>query len=215
MIQSLAAQAILNPSLDRPSVSGLDTQRHADTPSGSDNSQIVAAKSATAARSGSDSVQISQDAYAVAKLVARDREVRSHEAAHAAVGAQYAGSPSLTYRKGPDGVSYATGGEVSIDTSAVSGDPQATLQKAEIIRAAALAPTQPSAQDMRVASKATVMAAKARSELAGQASEELMSPAGTAESKAIDSDIGVGGSQESTQGNRPKSDQGSLLRSIA
>lgn len=113
-----------------------------------------------------DSVQISSEAREVSKLENRDREVRTHEAAHAAVGGQYAGSPSLTYTNGPDGRSYATSGEVAIDLSPVSGDPLATLQKAEVIRSAALAPSQPSAQDMRVASKAAVMAAQARAELA-------------------------------------------------
>lgn len=115
-----------------------------------------------------DSVQISQEAREVAELAARDREVRAHEAAHAAAGGQFAGSPSLTYTKGPDGRSYATGGEVSIDVSPVSGDPQATIDKAQLVRAAALAPAQPSAQDMRVASRASAMAANARAELAAQ-----------------------------------------------
>ncbi len=119
-----------------------------------------------------DSVQIRVETREIAKLTIRDREVRAHEAAHAAVGGQYAGSPSLTYKKGPNGRSYATSGEVSISLSAVSGDPAATLQKAEIIRSAALAPAQPSAQDMRVASKAAVMAAQARSDLAAEVSGE-------------------------------------------
>ncbi len=113
-----------------------------------------------------DSVQISEEAREIVKLAARDREVRTHEAAHAAAGGAYSGAPALTYQKGPDGRSYASGGEVSIDTSPVSGDPQATLQKAQVIRAAALAPAQPSGQDMRVASKASAMAAKARADLA-------------------------------------------------
>ncbi len=113
-----------------------------------------------------DSVQLSEEAREIAGLAARDREVRAHEAAHAAVGGQYAGAPALTYSRGPDGQAYATSGEVSIDISAVKGDPLATLQKAEIVRAAALAPAQPSAQDLSVASKAAAMAAIARADLA-------------------------------------------------
>lgn len=120
----------------------------------------------------SDSVEISEEAQEIAKLAARDREVRAHEAAHAASGGRYAGAPALTYTKGPDGRSYATGGEVPIDVSPVSGDPQATLQKAQVVRNAALAPAQPSAQDMRVASRASAMAAKARSELAKSSGSE-------------------------------------------
>jgi hypothetical protein len=120
-----------------------------------------------------DSVQISEEARAITKLVAQDREVRSHEAAHAAAGGQYAGAPALTYKRGPDGRSYATSGEVSIDVAVVDGDPKATLDKAQVVRAAALAPSQPSGKDMRVASRASVMAAEARAELARQVDEEL------------------------------------------
>lgn len=115
-----------------------------------------------------DSVDISDEARKIAELAARDREVRAHEAAHAAVGGQYAGAPSLTYEKGPDGRSYATGGEVRISVSKVSGDPQATLEKAQIVRAAALAPAQPSAQDMRVAAKAAAMETEALAEIANE-----------------------------------------------
>jgi len=112
-----------------------------------------------------DAVQLSREARELAKLAERDRTVRTHEAAHAAVGGPYAGSPTLTYTSGPDGRSYAVGGEVSIDMSPVAGDPQATLEKAQTVRAAALAPAQPSAQDMRVAARAMQMAARAYAEL--------------------------------------------------
>jgi hypothetical protein len=57
------------------------------------------------------------------ELARRDREVRAHEQAHAAVGGSYAGAPSYTYSRGPDGQRYAVGGEVSIDTGALSNDP--------------------------------------------------------------------------------------------
>tara|TARA_R110001583_G_scaffold195524_2_gene375347 strand:- start:13429 stop:14376 length:948 start_codon:yes stop_codon:yes gene_type:complete len=98
-------------------------------------------------------------------LQLRDTEVEAHERAHAAVGGQHAGSPSYSYKTGPDGVKYAVSGEVSIDTSPVSGDPQATLQKAQQIKAAALAPAEPSGQDRKVAAKADQMATQARNEL--------------------------------------------------
>lgn len=103
----------------------------------------------------------------------RDREVRAHEAAHkAAAGSLGKGGASFSYTRGPDGKLYAVGGEVSIDTSPVAGDPQATLQKANQIRAAALAPAQPSAQDRAVAAQAGIMAAEARAELAEERKEE-------------------------------------------
>ncbi len=122
-----------------------------------------------------DSVELSAEAEEIRELQARDREVRAHEAAHAAAGGAYAGAPSYTYSNGPDGTSYASGGEVSIDISPVPGDPQATLMKAQQVRAAAMAPAEPSAQDMQVAQKAQAMAAAARMELAQQMSDELKS----------------------------------------
>ncbi|TNF37480.1 MAG: hypothetical protein EP315_02575 [Gammaproteobacteria bacterium] len=110
----------------------------------------------------------------IQQLQARDREVRAHEAAHIAAGRPYIQSgPSYTYQRGPDGRSYAIGGQVSLDTSEVRGDPQATLSKAEQVRRAALAPAQPSPQDLRVAANASEMAAKARLDLAIQQREEL------------------------------------------
>ena len=101
----------------------------------------------------------------ISTLKARDMEVIAHERAHSSVGGQYAGSPNYSYKTGPDGVKYAVSGEVSIDLSEVSGDPQTTLQKAKQIKAAALAPAAPSSQDLRVAAKADRMASEARSDI--------------------------------------------------
>ena len=109
--------------------------------------------------------QAREDELVISQLRARDQEVRVHEAAHAAVGGRYAGSPSLQFTRGPDGVNYATAGEVSISTGKVSGDPQATIEKARVIRAAALAPASPSVQDRRVASQASQLETEARVEL--------------------------------------------------
>jgi SprA-related family len=101
----------------------------------------------------------------IEQLSARDREVRAHEQAHAAVGGQYASSPTYTYQRGPDGVSYAVGGEVKIDTSPIPNDPEATLRKAEQIARAAGAPADPSGQDRAVAAQAAKMAQQARIEI--------------------------------------------------
>lgn len=106
-------------------------------------------------------------ARVLAELRARDRQVRAHEAAHlAAAGGLARGGATYTYERGPDGRPYAIGGEVSIDTSAISGDPRATLAKAQQIQAAALAPADPSPQDRSVAAAAAAMAAQAQQELA-------------------------------------------------
>lgn len=102
----------------------------------------------------------------VADLKRRDREVKAHEAAHVAAGGQYVrGAPAYQYKKGPDGRQYAVAGEVSIDTSPVSGNPEATLAKMQIVKRAALAPAQPSGQDRSVAAQATATESKARREI--------------------------------------------------
>lgn len=106
------------------------------------------------------------DLKIVSELKQRDAEVRAHEAAHlAAAGSIAKGGASFNYQQGPDGIQYAIGGEVSIDTSAIPGDPAATLRKADTIRRAALAPAQPSGPDMQAAASATAMAAQAQAEL--------------------------------------------------
>jgi hypothetical protein len=102
----------------------------------------------------------------IAELATRDREVRTHEQAHAAVGGGYAGAPSFTYTRGPDGQRYAVAGEVSIDTGAVANDPRATLGKMAIVVRAALSPAEPSAQDLRVAAQAQAQMVQARVDLA-------------------------------------------------
>lgn len=70
---------------------------------------------------------------------------------------------SFTYQKGPDGVNYAIGGEVGISTSP-GRTPDETIQRAQQIRAAALAPADPSGQDRAVAAQAAQMAQQAQME---------------------------------------------------
>jgi hypothetical protein len=112
------------------------------------------------------------DLKLLTQLKARDREVRAHEAAHQAVGGQHAGAMSLTYEQGPDGVQYAVGGEVPISLSAVSGDPKATVEKMRTVRAAAMAPAQPSSADLAVAAQAMQTLLQAQVELANPAVKE-------------------------------------------
>lgn len=106
----------------------------------------------------------------IQELKRRDAEVRAHEQAHAAAGGQYAGAPQYEYTTGPDGKRYAVAGEVSIDVSAAA-TPQDTIRKMQQVRAAALAPAEPSAQDRRVASEASQKAMQARMELAMEKNE--------------------------------------------
>lgn len=138
------------------------------------NSRSVGNSKPGNAHNQSQSHELSEDEQRqVQKLQDRDREVRAHEAAHlAAAGGLATSSASFSYQTGPDGRAYAVGGEVSIDTSPVSNDPQATIQKAKAIRAAALAPAQPSGADQAVAAAASKLEASARMELAAERTEE-------------------------------------------
>jgi len=121
----------------------------------------------------------------IERLKTRERQVIAHEMAHKAAGGQYTGTVRYTYTKGPDGRYYITGGEVPIDTSPES-DPEATIRKMEIVRAAALAPADPSPQDLAVAQRATVLEMKARQELAlKKYKEKLENPVGAEEPLGI------------------------------
>ena len=132
----------------------------ASTPASSEESDKAKQKATEQAQNLANQRMISQ-------LQSRDREVRSHEAAHASAGGSLVVSgPSFTYQKGPDGRSYAIGGEIQLDVSPVENDPEATLQKSEQIRRAALAPADPSSQDLRVAANANQLASKARVDIA-------------------------------------------------
>lgn len=111
--------------------------------------------------------QQSRDQEIIRDLAARDREVRAHEAAHAAVGGRYAGSPSYTFQRGPDGVNYAVAGEVPISLpSSSSADPEEALAAAQQVRRAALAPATPSTQDRAVAAQAAQIELQARADIA-------------------------------------------------
>lgn len=111
--------------------------------------------------------ELSGDEQAVVEeFRTRDREVRTHEQAHvAAAGGHAQGGIRYAYQTGPDGRQYAVGGSVSLDVSPVSGDPEATAEKARTIRQAALAPAQPSAQDRAVAAQASAMETEARADM--------------------------------------------------
>lgn len=124
------------------------------------------------------------------ELKQRDREVRQHEQTHAAMGGSYASSPSYEFQRGPDGRQYAVGGQVNIDITPIPGDPQATLQKMQIVRRAAMAPTQPSAADRQVAQEAANRAREAQSEIR-QEQRESSSVASTSTAEFSQSDWSV------------------------
>ncbi len=109
----------------------------------------------------------------VKELKIIDTNVKNHESAHLSVGGSLVrGGASYSYTEGPDGVLYATAGEVSIDTSE-TGDAKKDIDKARQIQAAALAPSDPSPQDYRVAASAAMMEMKAQMRLSEEFTEEL------------------------------------------
>ncbi|MFN3882602.1 MAG: putative metalloprotease CJM1_0395 family protein [Nitrincola lacisaponensis] len=143
-------------------------------------------------RAARDRQEVDAEQRVIRELAARDREVRQHEMAHQMAGGQYTGAVTYTFERGPDGVMYAVGGEVRIDTSPVPGDPEATLQKAETVERAALAPSDPSPQDLRVAASARAMAAEARAELLREQQDALESDdpvQGVATSDELEADV--------------------------
>jgi hypothetical protein len=100
----------------------------------------------------------------VEKLAARDRDVRTHEAAHMTSAGALASGVEYTYRLGPDGQLYAVGGRVRISIPAgLSADQM--LAAAQTLRAAANAPVDPSGQDQQVAAKATALEADAQEKI--------------------------------------------------
>ncbi len=107
----------------------------------------------------------------VKEMKERDEEVRVHENAHKSAGGQYAAAPTYTYETGPDGKRYITDGEVSIDIGEEK-DPQATIEKMQIVKRAAMAPAEPSGQDRKVYQEANQKEAAARQELAEDKKEE-------------------------------------------
>ena len=150
-----------------------DSQQPQDAAKTTDSQQPQDAKTADskqpqgAKTAGSQQPQDARTAAIVSQLAQRDQQVRTHEAAHVAAGGMYVrGGARFSYTTGPDGRAYATGGEVSIDRSAVPGDPAATIQKLRQVQRAALAPADPSPQDRSVAAGASLSITQAKMELA-------------------------------------------------
>jgi hypothetical protein len=133
---------------------------------------VAGDQQASAASSSKQPDEDEAHAEEVRALAKRDAEVRAHEQAHAAAGGAFAGAPSYSYQRGPDGRSYAVSGEVPIDVSAISGDPEATIQKMRQVKRAALAPRDPSDADRAIAATADAMITAARSEQMTEKSDE-------------------------------------------
>ncbi len=97
----------------------------------------------------------------VARLRRTEQNIRAHEAAHMAAGGAFAGGVSYIYAKGPDGKMYISGGEVPIQVPE-GKTPEETARNMEIVKRAALAPADPSGQDLAVAAAAMQIESRAR-----------------------------------------------------
>lgn len=113
--------------------------------------------------------------YDTSEWEARELEVITHEEAHVAAAGGYAGAISYDYETKADGKAYIVGGSVPIDTSFDSSKPDEMIIKMDTVAAAALAPAQPSSQDMTVASEAMSKRAKAVS-LSAEKKEKEQNP---------------------------------------
>ncbi|TWX71415.1 putative metalloprotease CJM1_0395 family protein [Colwellia sp. C1TZA3] len=148
--------------------SGQDSAKHPEQEANkqnSDGSGESKPSQASSSHGQQSSAEELADIQIIRNLENRDKAVRSHESAHAAVGGSLTGAPSYSYEIGPNGKKYAVGGEVSVDLTPIAGDPTKTIVKMNQVQAAALAPANPSAQDVRVAASAASIILEAQAEL--------------------------------------------------
>ncbi|WLD57751.1 hypothetical protein NFC81_13665 [Salinispirillum sp. LH 10-3-1] len=138
-------------------------QRNGETEEANSQAAMSEQQLRAAKRRGELDAQQRSKLAEIERLSKRDREVRQHEQAHQAVGGQYTGAVTYQFVQGPDGRRYAVAGEVSVDLSPAA-DPEETIQKMEQIKRAALAPSDPSGQDRRIAAEANAIIAQARAE---------------------------------------------------
>lgn len=104
------------------------------------------------------------DKLTIDKLLKDEQAVVAHEQAHKAAAGQYAGPITYDYVTGPDGKKYVVAGEVPINAPQ-GRTPEDTIQIMERVKRAALAPADPSAQDVAVAAQAAHAQQMARNEV--------------------------------------------------
>lgn len=117
----------------------------------------------TSEQGKSDQLEVKAE---IKELELSEKEVVVHEQAHKAVGGHVTG---------PDDKRYINGGEVSIHVKEESR-PEETLKILEKVKATALAPANPSPQDLRVAASATAQIQQTRAEMTKQNVEEEIAP---------------------------------------
>lgn len=162
----------LGPS-NRFSLISSNSDNGSSSPNNGPGSETVSAGESSEGEASGPARLSPQERRVVQRLKRIDAKVRAHEQAHLAAAGQYAqGGISFEYVTGPDGKEYAVGGEVSLDTSKASS-PGETVNKMRQVKAAALAPANPSPQDQQIAAQATRKLAKARQEQQQQRAEQI------------------------------------------
>lgn len=149
--------------------SRLTTQGQASDASGQSPTQSreTKSKSAATARELSQAQQREID-----RLKETDRLVREHADAHLVAGQGVVLSgPRYSYTYGPDGRQYASGGDVTFDTSREQ-KPEANIDKGQRLQTAALAPAQPTPEDFQVAAVGKDLETSGRQDLASRQAEE-------------------------------------------
>ena len=107
----------------------------------------------------------------ILRLQQNDASIKSHEMAHLLVGGGYSGGISFSYQQGPDGREYVSGGEVSISVS-MGSTPEETIRNMRKLKQAALAPLDPSPQDVLVALQAAAVISRMQRKLSRTGSTE-------------------------------------------
>ncbi|WP_457640206.1 putative metalloprotease CJM1_0395 family protein [Persephonella sp.] len=118
-----------------------------------------------------DKLQDIKTQQVLQQLRMTEQRVKAHEMAHKAAGGDLTGPVKYKYQKGPDGKLYIVGGEVPIKIKQ-GKTPEETIQIAQKIKRAALAPANPSPQDRAVAAAASMLEMRARAELAKQQAQQ-------------------------------------------
>ncbi len=163
-----AAAALYGEVVSNTSNETVSASSHVHSNNGSSTDSVEHSSNKLAAQNKVEQAELA----VVRDLATRDREVKAHEQTHAAIGGSFASAPTFDYTSGPDGRLYATSGEVSIDTSAIADDPQATLEKAQVIIRAALSVSEPSSADRQVAAEAKSLALQAMNEIRESGGQE-------------------------------------------
>lgn len=205
VVVELSAEGLRRAQAEAPAANSQTKQPPPHSAAAATKAEEANAETSPGPRSAAGEPLTEDEQKQVREMKSRDREVRTHEHAHVAAGGSFVrGAPQYKYEKGPDGKQYVADGEVSVDSSPVPNDPEATIQKMQQVRRAALAPAEPSSQDRAVAAQAQQAEQEARAQLAEQRQEERRqaTPGGEA-----------AGSQ-STEANRSPTGQVAPVRTV-